>query len=248
REGAWNGTQIVAPEWVHAATTRQIRTGDGGGYGYQWWTLDAVSYTALGYQGQYIMVLPDDDLVVVFTSSLTLQTSNEPVNLLNRYILPAVQSADPLPENPAGEAALAAQVATAASGFTLPTTATLIDGLTYTLSDNDLGWEAVTLRFDAARRTAQLSINDAAAITIGLGPPGRIASSEQLGLAPAGVPVTLQGSWEDTTTFVLTGDPVLPTAPAFNLRFVFAGAAAFTLQGQILPDGPAFVSEGTCRE
>ena len=35
------------------------------GYGYQWWTMGAGSYTALGLQGQYVFVDPASRTVVV---------------------------------------------------------------------------------------------------------------------------------------------------------------------------------------
>jgi hypothetical protein len=46
---------------------------------------------ALGYQGQYICVAPEKDLVVVFTSDLAEIDFLIPENLLNEYIIPAAQ-------------------------------------------------------------------------------------------------------------------------------------------------------------
>ncbi|MHA2238444.1 MAG: serine hydrolase [Candidatus Hodarchaeales archaeon] len=60
--GSWNGVQIVSKEWVTNATRNRPY-----GYGYQWWTNEDY-YTAVGYNGQEIIVIPDDDMVVVFTS------------------------------------------------------------------------------------------------------------------------------------------------------------------------------------
>lgn len=72
RNGAWDGRQIIEPEYAAAATTWQSAgdaTGAWAGYGYQWWVTatDAgyPAYFALGYGGQHIFVVPALDLVVV---------------------------------------------------------------------------------------------------------------------------------------------------------------------------------------
>ena len=72
RDGAWEGKQIVAPEFARAATTWQSAgdsTGGWAAYGYQWWVTATnagyPAYFALGYGGQHIFVVPALDLVVV---------------------------------------------------------------------------------------------------------------------------------------------------------------------------------------
>ena len=76
REGNWNGEQIIPAKWVRESTTSYSDTGDGGGYGYMWWTgtstglfpgvtVQSHSYYASGYGGHKIIVLPYKDLVVV---------------------------------------------------------------------------------------------------------------------------------------------------------------------------------------
>ena len=74
------------------------------GYGYQWWILSPDVYAAIGYNGQRIFVLKDKQMVVVFTSQLTSQhnfkNSLLPEGILKGYIIPAVKSNNPLPDNP----------------------------------------------------------------------------------------------------------------------------------------------------
>jgi CubicO group peptidase (beta-lactamase class C family) len=57
---------------------------------------------ALGYGGQYIVVVPEKNLIMVATSALPLNSYFVPEDLLNYYILPASESAEPLPPNPGG--------------------------------------------------------------------------------------------------------------------------------------------------
>jgi CubicO group peptidase (beta-lactamase class C family) len=77
RKGNWAGRQIVPQEWVQESTRAYSRSPFGEGYGYMWWTdyLDGTmaptvtlpegSFMALGAGGQYAVVIPALDLVIV---------------------------------------------------------------------------------------------------------------------------------------------------------------------------------------
>ena len=98
--GQWGGQQIISEKWVHDSTRKQINATTYDGYGYQWWISYDKFYVAIGYRGQFIYVLPRQNMVVVFTSSLEGADFFVPENLLNKYIVPAAISKTPLPENP----------------------------------------------------------------------------------------------------------------------------------------------------
>jgi len=77
--GYWNGRSIVPETWVKESTWQYIYAFDayGGphGYGYQWWVKqvdDCNSYYAWGRRGQFIVVIPELDLVIVVTSETAL--------------------------------------------------------------------------------------------------------------------------------------------------------------------------------
>ena len=70
------------------------RSSDGAEYGYQWWVRTFgeqgyEAYYARGHAGQYIFVVPQIELVVVFTSNYTgdigiyMQLVNDIVNACN---------------------------------------------------------------------------------------------------------------------------------------------------------------------
>jgi CubicO group peptidase (beta-lactamase class C family) len=108
-EGQWDGEQIVPAAWVAASTRKQIDATLADGYGYQWWVADDGVYMAIGYAGQFIFVVPEQELVVVFTSNLSERDFYGPQNLLDRFIMPAAVSSTALPANPAGAALLEAK-------------------------------------------------------------------------------------------------------------------------------------------
>ena len=70
RGGVWAGRRILPETWVEQATARQVETVNpqGWGYGYQWWRVDTggvAIWAGLGFGGQYLLVLPEHDLVGV---------------------------------------------------------------------------------------------------------------------------------------------------------------------------------------
>ena len=108
RGGRWDNRQVVPSAWVEASTRSHIGGTLQKGYGYQWWVRDDAVFMALGYAGQYLVVVPAHDLVVVFTSDLPEDDFYLPQSLLDNYIIPAVLSEGALPADPEGTAALRA--------------------------------------------------------------------------------------------------------------------------------------------
>lgn len=115
RGGSWDGEQIVSTAWVKASTRHQIDATLQDGYGYQWWVAGDDLFMALGYAGQFIFVMPDMDLVAVFTSHLEDRDFYTPQTLLEDYIIPAVDPAGELPGNPDGMTRLEGAVKALAS-------------------------------------------------------------------------------------------------------------------------------------
>ncbi|WP_273277015.1 serine hydrolase domain-containing protein [Maribacter polysiphoniae] len=75
--GKWNDNQIVSESWVTTSTSPQIKDvkpewRSNMGYGYQWWipeyTFDGKTsiYAGNGYGGQYLMIAPEYNLIIVF--------------------------------------------------------------------------------------------------------------------------------------------------------------------------------------
>lgn len=114
-DGMWDGKQVISSDWVETSTRKHISANTlEDGYGYQWWVDDSEIYMALGYAGQYIVVLPEKEMVVVFTSDLGDNDFFVPRFLVDDFIITAAKSNSPLPANPAAVAKLQSQVQEAA--------------------------------------------------------------------------------------------------------------------------------------
>lgn len=70
--GTWDGKRILPEGWVKDSTTWHTNAGRRG-YGYKWWVLSRKgersyeAYAGLGYGGQRLIVVPELDLIAVFT-------------------------------------------------------------------------------------------------------------------------------------------------------------------------------------
>jgi CubicO group peptidase (beta-lactamase class C family) len=96
--GKWNGRQIVSINWINESTQAHINA-EGHDYGYQWWRGKTVkknqiyeAFWAAGAGGQYMFLLPELDLIAVFTSKHKDNPGGgrRVFSMLTNYILPAV--------------------------------------------------------------------------------------------------------------------------------------------------------------
>lgn len=71
--GVWNGERLISEEWIDFTRTPAPATADTGNfYGGQWWLVPdgrtdvpKTAYSTAGNRGQYVIVVPDHDLVIV---------------------------------------------------------------------------------------------------------------------------------------------------------------------------------------
>ncbi len=94
--GTWDSQQLISKDWVVSSTSSYSSVDATTDYCHGWWRKpDLNTYYALGYAGQLIYVVPQYDLVVVFTS---FDEARWPYNdLLIQYVFSSLQKgADPL--------------------------------------------------------------------------------------------------------------------------------------------------------
>jgi CubicO group peptidase (beta-lactamase class C family) len=100
--GKWQGKQLIPASWVALATARQMSNGSNPasdwdqGYGFQFWRCRHNAFRGDGANGQYCIVMPEQDAVIAITAQLG--NMQEPLNLVWDKLLPAMNPS-PLPEN-----------------------------------------------------------------------------------------------------------------------------------------------------
>ncbi len=96
--GKWQESQVVSPDWINEATQQRVDLPDfwgPDGYGYHWWfqtfTVEGVvldSFYASGWGGQFILMVPDLKMVVVFTGANYVNSPFPDMRtMLEKYIL-----------------------------------------------------------------------------------------------------------------------------------------------------------------
>lgn len=108
QKGQFNGRQVVPAEWIEAASAAQVPCVPAGmnsdeaykmkkvaktsdwmqGYGYQMWRSRYDSFRADGANGQYILVIPEKNAVIVTTADI--QDMQAEINLIWKHIYPAL--------------------------------------------------------------------------------------------------------------------------------------------------------------
>jgi CubicO group peptidase (beta-lactamase class C family) len=74
QKGKWNGKQLVPVAWVEQATSKQVSNGSDPardwdqGYGFQFWRCRHGAFRGDGMNGQFCIVLPAQDAVIVMTA------------------------------------------------------------------------------------------------------------------------------------------------------------------------------------
>jgi CubicO group peptidase (beta-lactamase class C family) len=109
--GRAGGRQIVPEAWIETSFVPRGRSGfSGQTYGYGWWMRELAglqAYYAWGFGGQYIILVPDLDLVVVSTSSSTVAEDRRShrrnvLDLIEELIVAPVARLDSRPQPAAG--------------------------------------------------------------------------------------------------------------------------------------------------
>jgi CubicO group peptidase (beta-lactamase class C family) len=106
QKGKWEGKQLLPTAWFDEATTSHIASMPSGrrpeqltpetkekdwlqGYGYQMWRSRHNSFRADGANGQYILILPEKDAVIVVTANV--RDMQDELNFIWQYLLPALK-------------------------------------------------------------------------------------------------------------------------------------------------------------
>jgi CubicO group peptidase (beta-lactamase class C family) len=113
QHGKWKGQQVIPEAWIMHATSKQVSNGSDPngdwdqGYGFQFWRCRHNAFRGDGKDGQFCIVLPELDTVVVMTAN-TRDMAGQ-LNLVWEHLLPAIRD-EPLAESSDDQAALQAAI------------------------------------------------------------------------------------------------------------------------------------------
>jgi CubicO group peptidase (beta-lactamase class C family) len=153
QKGKWNGKQVLPEKWIAEASAKQISNGANNsswayGYGYQFWLNPPGGFRADGAFGQFSMVFPEQDAVVVITSeSIATKIT---MQLVWDLLIPAMTPA-PLPQNGTEHNQLKSDLK--ALKYDPPQLAVQsamaaeISGKVYVLDKNEFNAQSVSFRF-----------------------------------------------------------------------------------------------------
>ncbi|WP_439033676.1 serine hydrolase [Bacillus paranthracis] len=93
QNGYWQGNEIVSSKWLEESSTPLFETYEHvGAYGYHWWVLNNerfhipyCMYFAMGYGGQYIVIIPQLEVAAVISSHMP-KRGLVPLNLFIEHI------------------------------------------------------------------------------------------------------------------------------------------------------------------
>ena len=95
--GRWQQNQILPKGWVTSTMTPAVDTGySGNKYGFQWWLIPYEDgkgewmYSGSGYGGQYLLIIPEHDLVMVFNGWNIFDISRPTKEYLSSRVLKAL--------------------------------------------------------------------------------------------------------------------------------------------------------------
>lgn len=103
-KGKWNGRQIVSESWVTTSTSPLLKNVKPQwlsvtGYGYQWWIPEYTDngktsiYSANGYGGQYLMIAPEHNLILVFNGwNINEEPEKSAYRILQDRIIPTLRN------------------------------------------------------------------------------------------------------------------------------------------------------------
>ncbi len=162
QKGNWNGKQLIPEEWVKEATSFKIKSEGGAantppelndwvqGYCYQMWRGRNNSVRLDGMAGQFVILLPDKDAVVVLTANAA--NTQKELDLVWNYLYTAIKDNKPLPpdqntNNELRKKLVSLSIKPAAVQSQSSPFQTKISGKNVTFVENNFGIQAIGFRF-----------------------------------------------------------------------------------------------------
>ncbi len=96
KNGVWEDEQLIPEAWVKKSQQKLIKRRyiPDSYYGYQFWVSDYGAYSAVGFGGQWITIVPEHNLVMVCDNNFDEGDDtqwNTPERLLTTYVIPSLE-------------------------------------------------------------------------------------------------------------------------------------------------------------
>ncbi|HEY0768399.1 MAG TPA: serine hydrolase [Steroidobacteraceae bacterium] len=97
--GRWDGGQVISKAWIDASLIERAQARESVEYGYLWWHFhfplrghEVAAWAASGNGGNYVLILPNEELVTVITSTAYNKSFAHPQSqeIYREYILKAL--------------------------------------------------------------------------------------------------------------------------------------------------------------
>ena len=172
QQGQWNGKQLIPKEWIAEATSFKIKSQGGNekipaenndwfqGYCYQMWRGRHNSVRLDGMAGQFVILLPDQDAIVVLTANA--QNTQKEMDLVWDYLLPSIKSDKALPPDLPSQSELQKKESSLAIAPAPPRSGTSslvprITGKTIEFQQNPFNIKEINLKFNNGTCTLALA-------------------------------------------------------------------------------------------
>lgn len=172
QNGEWNGKQLISKEWIkEMMTVRVVR--DANDYGYQIWLCEYPgAWRADGAFGQYIIIIPQKNMVVVLNQCSRSKGWPERSNIWNTIVKNCINCAiDAKPDELAAlkkyEENASLPVLDGDSIHSLLTDK--YNGKTFKLEKNKLGWKSIKFNMNRNEHSIEVTDNENKRSTISLG-------------------------------------------------------------------------------
>jgi CubicO group peptidase (beta-lactamase class C family) len=228
-KGEWDGRQVIPASWVERARAGVTDGEYGLRYANLWWSLPGgAAYLAWGAHDQFIIVVPDSDMVAVLTAALPNGTISP--NHLVDYLVKCVRADKDLPPDLKGESRLNSALQSAATEHRdeveePPPLVQQISGKSFDFGDSPLRLKTLSLNLIGPNPTWSLSREKSATDKTDKTASGPIGLDGVYPAAPSqeGVPIA-KGRWLSETSFEVQSR-VLGGGAIGRWVFEFQGAA-----------------------
>ena len=215
--GEWNGKQLIGREYMEAATSFQIETGERNlgtglrfGYGYKFWRLEVDGFACFGMGGQLALCIPGQNLMMITTADNQALPNGVSAIIEAFYKLAEKTARTTLPENKEAQNILKEKISSVTTrlpnGSTTTENAAKYSGVRYIMNDNRMGIKWMSVDISPEKCTLHYENNTGEhSIILGMGEyvfqkfPEKY-HSVKIGTIDRNFDAIAAGAWQDENT------------------------------------------------